>query len=70
MKSISEFQAKAHPALQLIKKQRIPLKQAALFVGLSYHHLSHVLNGHYPPSKRVARRLKELVEQLKEADND
>jgi hypothetical protein len=70
MKSIDEFQTKPHPALKLIKKHRIPLKQAALFVGLSYHHLSHVLNGHYPSSKRVERRLRELMGQLKTKEGD
>jgi len=72
MTELDKIEIKPHPALKLIKSHKIPLVKVAAFVGLSYHHCSHILNGHYKPGKRGARRLNELIKHLKkkEAAND
>ena len=72
MKDLDKIEITPHPALKLIKAHKIPLARTARFLGLSYHHCSHVLHGHYKPGRITARKLDQLIEHLKakEADNE
>jgi len=61
---LDQIQTQAHPAKALIKKQGIPMIKISTYLGLSYAHACHVLNGHYRPSRKVKPRLDKLHRYL------
>lgn len=71
MDSLDKLTIQPHPANRLIKKLGIPLGNVAKYLGVSYYHASHILAGHYAPSRKIAPKLEKLYQHLlsKEKEN-
>lgn len=70
MIDLDMLEIKPHPARALVKKHKIPLIKVARFLGVSYFHASHILTGHYAPSRKVKPKLEKLFQHLKEKENE
>ncbi len=71
---LEKHERKEHALRPLIKHFKVELSTLANFCGVSYYHMSHLINGRVKPSRRVKRLMDQLVRHLKkkekEADND
>lgn len=53
-----------HPAKQILIENRIPFTQVAKACRCSYHHVVKVLGGYIRPSKKLDRKLQEVVKRI------
>jgi transcriptional regulator with XRE-family HTH domain len=51
-----------HPVKQMIKDYGLNIYTVAKFLGLSYSYTSAILNGFFPPTPEVQKKLDELTE--------
>ena len=72
---LDNIEIQEHPLKPLVKKHHIKLAKVALFCGVSYHHVSHILSGNVKPGRKTKRKLDQLYQHLlkkerKEAANE
>jgi plasmid maintenance system antidote protein VapI len=65
MKRIEDIKVKRHPLHPLVKYFGIDLAAVAQFCGVSYTHMSYLINGKGKPSRKTARKMDKLVKRLK-----
>ncbi len=61
---LENIEIQEHPLRPLVKKYHIKLAKVALFCGVSYHHVSHILSGNVKPGRKTKRKLDKLYQHL------
>ncbi len=58
-----------HPSKQTLIENRVPFTHVAKDCDCSYHHLVKVLSGYIRPSKKLNRKLREIVNRIESEES-
>lgn len=61
---IEDLEVDPLPIKTLLKSHKIPLWKTAKYLGISYHHASHLLSGRVGLSRKIKPKLDRLMKEL------
>ena len=64
--NLKDFEVKPHPAREIFRRHKVPLKVIARATGISYNYLVAQLSGSLKPTEKTEAKLKELCRELED----